>query len=106
MQALSPEQLSYIRMPYQTNHAQTRMSQRGFNNQQIALALKYGRVIHAKGVVFVVVGRKEVSHYAKKGINLTGIEGIQLLMTTDNVLVTVYRNHDLSQIKKSSKKRH
>lgn len=105
MQALSREQLSFIQMPNKTNHAETRMNQRGFNNEQIASVIKYGRAVHAKGVIFYVVGRKEVSHYAKEGIDLRDVEGLQILISPNNSLITVYRNHDLSRIKKTAKKR-
>lgn len=105
MQALNHEQLSFIQMPNQTNHAETRMNQRGFNSGQIASVIKYGRAVRAKGVIFMFVGRKEVSRYAKEGIDLRDVEGLQILISPDNALITVYRNHDLSRIKKTAKKR-
>ena len=83
------------------NHALTRMAQRGFNDDQIALVLKYGRVIYAKGIVFFVVGRKEVAFFAKQGVDLRAVEAIQLLTKPNGVLITVYRNHDLKKIKKT-----
>ncbi len=104
MQALTKAQLSHIENHklYKTTHALTRMAQRGFNDQQIALVLKYGRVIYAKGVVFYVVGRKEVAFFAKKGIDLRDVEAIQLLTKSNGVLITVYRSHDLKKIKKTT----
>ncbi len=103
MKALTKEQLSHIENHklFKTTHAITRMAQRGFNDDQIALVLKYGRAIYAKRIVFHVVGRKEVAYFAKKGVDLRDVEGIQLLTKADGVLITVYRNHDLKNIKKT-----
>ena len=101
--AIYKEQLSHIEHHrlYKTTHALTRMAQRGFNDDQIALVLKYGRVIYAKGIVFFVVGRKEVAFLAKQGVDLRAVEAIQLLTKPNGVLITVYRNHDLKKIKKT-----
>lgn len=105
MQALSHEQLLQIQMPHQTRHAKKRMNQRGFNDNQISRVIKYGRIIFSKGVVWYVIGRKEVDFYKKEGVDLRDIEGVQLLTTADNVILTVYRNRDLSKIKKDFNKR-
>ena len=74
MQALTKAQLSHIENHklYKTTHALTRMAQRGFNDQQIALVLKYGRVIYAKGVVFVEAARMMRQKYEHIEFHILG----------------------------------
>lgn len=82
-----------------TAHAAVRMRQRGISAQLIEVVLTYGRQIDAKGVVFWVVGRKEVANYAASGLDLSAAEGLQVLVGPDGAVVTTYRNHDLRSIK-------
>lgn len=84
-----------------TAHAAVRMRQRGISAQLIDVVLTYGRQIEAKGVVFCVVGRKEVAHHAALGLDLSAAEGLQVLVGPGDVVVTMYRNHDLRSIKAS-----
>lgn len=81
-----------------TQHAALRMQQRGIAAGALSTVLTYGRRVHAKGVIYFVVGRKEVARYAIQGIDLKPVEGIHALVTTDGAVVTVYRNQDLRRI--------
>lgn len=83
-----------------TAHAAVRMQQRGIPASALAHVLTYGRCIHAKGITFRVIGRKEVARYASHGIDLKAWEGVHALVGTDGAVVTVYRNHDLHGIRK------
>lgn len=87
-----------------TAHAAVRMKQRGISAQLIELVLTYGRQIEAKGVVFCVVGRKEVAHHAVLGLDLSAAQGIQVLVGPDGAVVTMYRNHDLRSITSSPRR--
>lgn len=82
-------------------HAAVRMQQRGIPASALAQVLTYGRRIHAKGITFRVIGRKEVARYALHGIDLKAWEGIHALVADDGAVVTVYRNHDLNGIRKT-----
>jgi len=82
-------------------HAAVRMQQRGIPTNAIAQVLRYGRRIHAKGLTFCVIGRKEVARYASHGVDLKACEGIHALVANDGPVVTVYRNHDLHGIRKT-----
>lgn len=82
-----------------TEHAAVRMRQRGVASGAIDAAVSYGRHIHAKGVTYCVVGRKEVKRYAALGVDLSEAEGLQVLLSSDGAVVTVYRNRDLHRIK-------
>lgn len=82
-------------------HAAVRMQQRGIPANAVAHVLRYGRRIHAKGLTYCVIGRKEVDRYATHGIDLKAWEGIHALVANDGPVVTVYRNHDLHGIRKT-----
>jgi hypothetical protein len=94
-----------IHAPRMTLHAEVRMQQRGLCPADVRATLSYGRRIHAKGVTFYVVGRKEVERYSAIGINLSELNGVQVLVSTDGAVITAYRNRDLHSIKVASKMR-
>ena len=82
-----------------TDHAAIRMQQRGISRSALQTVLDFGRRIHAQGLTFYVVGRKEVALYADRGVNLTNFEGLQVLVAADGAVVTTYRSRDLHAIK-------
>ncbi len=82
-----------------TRHAAARMQQRGIRKGVLEQVLTYGRRIHAKGMTFHAVGRKEVSLYASRGLDLSLAAGVQALVSKDGAVVTVYRNHDFHGIR-------
>ncbi len=84
--------------PSLTQHACTRMQQRGIGKSDVELVLQYGRCIHARGVVFHVIGYKEVARWAALDINLSSLAGVQVLATREGVVVTTYRSHNLHAI--------
>ena len=90
---------------YISHHAQIRMQQRGISKSQIERVLVYGRTIYAKGVMFCVVGRKEVAHGKKLGLQLTDCDNIHVLVEKDGTVVTAYRNCDLHAIQSRRQRR-
>lgn len=88
-----------------TDHAAIRMQQRGISRAALQTVLDFGRRIHAKGLTFYVVGRKEVAVYADRGVNLASFEGMQVLVATNGVVVTTYRSRNLHAIKVQSRGR-
>ena len=66
-----------------SRHAAVRMQQRAIPVRAVDAALTYGRQIQAKGVTFCVIGRKEVKRYAALGVDLSEIEGLQVLVGSD-----------------------
>lgn len=77
-----------------TDHAALRMSQRGIGRDQLSAVLRFGRCYHTRGVRFFFVGRKEVQRYARKGVDLSFIENVQVLLAPrEDSVITVYRNH-------------
>jgi hypothetical protein len=92
--------LHAVAMPSLTRHAELRMQQRGIQSSDIELAVRYGRRIHAKGLTYYVVGRKEVKRQAQAGENISRLSGLQVLVQeTEGVVVTTYRNTDFHTIR-------
>ena len=88
-----------------TNHVAIRMQQRGISRAALQTVLTFGRRIHAKGLTFYVVGRKEVALYSDRGVNLANFEGLQVLVAADGAVVTTYRNRNLHSIKAQPRSR-
>lgn len=88
-----------------TNHAAIRMQQRGISTTALQIVLDFGRRIHAKGLTFYVLGHKEVNLYADRGVNLSNLEGLHVLVAADGAVVTTYRSRDLHGIKAQTRGR-
>lgn len=85
-------------------HAWQRMRQRGIAPALVEQVLRYGRTIHARGLLFCVIGRKEVDHFAARGIDLRAADGVHVLVQADGTVLTTYRNHDLRAIRPFKRK--
>lgn len=74
-------------------HAKERMRQRDIDRATIRRALRYGRVIYARGAAHFVLGRKEVARY---GAVRPSDNGVQVVVTRikNGTILTLYRNAD------------
>lgn len=76
-----------------TEHARLRMSQRGIRQTDIGTVLRLGRCRRTRGARFYFVGRKEVRRYAGQGLDLRGVENLQVLLDPhSDAVITVYRS--------------
>lgn len=83
-----------------SHHACKRMAQRGLSREQIDLVLAYGRKFHARRAVYYVIGKKEIARLGDKVPELIALEGIQVVLNSDDeVVLTAYRNRDFRQIR-------
>jgi hypothetical protein len=89
-----------------TQHAWERMGARGFSSEKINKVLSFGRVIHTRGASIYVIGRKEINHYENQGINLNGLNGVQVICTKGGAIMTMYRNRDFRSLKPRSRTPH
>jgi hypothetical protein len=89
-----------------TRHAWERMSGRGLSPAAVRLVLNYGRAAHIRGATIYVVGRKEVERYRLDGIELSAVEGVQVVCTDSGSILTVYRNRDLQGLRPRSRRAH
>ncbi len=76
-----------------TEHARLRMSQRGIRRSDLAEVLNLGCCRHTRGARYYFIGRKEVSRYARQGLDVRRLENLQVLLApnSDDV-ITAYRN--------------
>ncbi len=63
-----------------TDHAQMRMGQRGISERYVAMVLRYGRTVHARGTAYRVIGHKEVARCAELGIDVSEADGVHVLV--------------------------
>lgn len=92
------------RQPALSRHAEVRMQQRGIRRTDIELAVLYGRRIHAKGLTYYVVGRKEVERQAMQGLNISSLAGLQVLVKDEEgLVVTTYRSTDFHAIRSTAR---
>lgn len=88
-----------------TSHALARMYARRFSQGAIRAALQHGREVHGRGAVIFAIGRKEVMRARRSGIDLTGCEGIHVVCSREGTIMTVYRNHDLRDLRPRKRSR-
>jgi hypothetical protein len=82
-----------------TRHAWERMCGRRLSPDAVRLALGHGRVVHVRGAVIRVVGRREVERAARRGLDLAPAEGVHVVCGAGGVVLTAYRNRDLTGLR-------
>jgi hypothetical protein len=81
-----------------TRHAQTQMGRRGIPEDAVAAALAHGRKVHTRGAVIFAIGRKEIAR-EQAGVDLSHFDGVQVVVSLEGVVITVYRNRDFRQLR-------
>jgi hypothetical protein len=87
-----------------SQHALKRMRLRGLPLEAIRVALWYGRVVKTRDAEFYVIGHQEVRRYAREGIDLGAHEGVHVVCSLEGLVLTVYRNRDLSHLRPRSRR--
>ncbi|MFH1882314.1 MAG: DUF4258 domain-containing protein [Planctomycetota bacterium] len=77
-----------------SRHAWQRINGRGLSLDAIQRVIKFGRVAHVRGAKIFAVGRKESARFNLESIDLSDVEGVQVVCSDDGVIMTVYRNRD------------
>lgn len=93
---------THVSLPpyFVSTHAMVRMQQRGIDHIQLEQALCYGRMVRAHGGTRLhVLGRREAQRHGENGLNLSGAEGVHILMSEEGTVITVYRNHELRSLR-------
>lgn len=75
-----------------TLHSAERASQRGIGNEQLALALAYGETYHKQGLIFYVLGEKNLPTNLRRTQNVRNI--IVVVNGDTGQVLTCYRNPD------------
>ncbi len=92
--------------PSLTQHARRRISARRLSYRAVQRVVEYGRVIHARGATIYAIGRKEVSRFGSKGVDLTTEEGVQVVCSNRGTVMTAFRNHDFRGLRPRRRRRH
>ena len=82
-----------------SEHALERMQQRGISHEAVFQTIAFGRISRGRGATIYAIGKKEISEFAKDGIDLSGYEGVHVVMTRRGTVSTVYRNADMPKLK-------
>jgi hypothetical protein len=93
MNTIHQEALSIFSLPL-TKHASRRMCERRLSKETITKVMIFGRVARVRGAEIFAVGRKEVGQYFAEGVDLSRIQGVQVVCSPDGSILTVYRNND------------
>ena len=81
------------------------MSQRGIRMAWIELVVEFGRHFVRGGADVYVVGRKEVELQRSRGLDLSAVEGVHVVLREDDCLMTTYRNRERLSLR-TRKRRH
>ncbi|MBU5638843.1 DUF4258 domain-containing protein [Geomonas sp. Red69] len=87
-----------------TNHARERMGNRHISSNDINNVIVYGRRVEIRGAVIYVVGTREIKYQRGRGIRIDNCDGIHVVCSHDETVITVYRNHDLRGLKPKARK--
>jgi len=75
-----------------TRHAIERARTRTIPADAIQAALTYGAVRPIRGAEVYTLGWREVRRHAKRGVDLSRWEGVEVVCGHDGRVITVYRN--------------
>lgn len=88
-----------------TGHGMLRCSQRNIAESDLSFVRKYGRKFHRTGAVFYFLGRRDIPKNLRCDPTYARLEGITLLCSQDEILITAYRNRmACRQIRKKNKR--
>lgn len=83
-----------------TSHSSDRMSSRKISGVDIQTCIQYGLKIHRTGIRFYVLLSKQIAKYGLP----QKLNGLCVLISQDNKVITTYKNKDaISYIKRLSK---
>ena len=88
----------------QTQHADQYIGKRGISPQAIELVLEFGRQVRSRGAIFYVIGKKEIERYHKIEPRLADLNGVQMITSEEDVVITAYCNKDLRSIRPCHRK--
>jgi len=73
-------------------HAELRAAQRNLSYEDLVYVYRWGRSLRLTGIVFYTVGRRDVPQCDRHSSELSRLVGTTLLVSHDNVVITVIRN--------------
>jgi hypothetical protein len=82
-----------------TNHARQKMAERRITELEVDTVLNYGRVFYKDGARIFTVGRREAASLPLSERQRRSTEGIQVVVSNDGSILTVYRNRNLHKLR-------
>jgi hypothetical protein len=70
------------------------MYERRLSDEAVHMVVVYGRLARVRGAEIYAVGRKEVERYLAEGVDLSRLQGVQVVCSPSGAILTVYRNDD------------
>jgi len=61
--------------------------------------MAYGRAVFARGAIIYAIGKQEVTHWVRQGVQLTAFEGIQVVCAQNGTVLTVFRNRNFRHLR-------
>ena len=80
-------------------HARQRMAERRITELEVDTVLRYGRVFYKEGARVFTVGRREAFGLPLSERQRRSTEGIQVVLSDDDHVLSVYRNRNLHKLK-------
>jgi len=77
-----------------THHAAHRCRTRGISTEAVEAAIDYGMHRAIRGADIYTIGWRQVRFHAKRGVDLSRWEGIEVVCAHDGRILTVYRNRN------------
>lgn len=85
-------------------HAKRRATRRSITHSDLDFILDYGRTIQRTGITFYFLARKDLLAAGPQASRAAHLEGTVVLVSTDQEIITVYRNRKaLREIQRKSK---
>ena len=88
-----------------TSHARMQMMVRRISETALSAVMEFGRVVYVRGAKIYVIGRKEVTRFLRKGIELADFEGIHVVCSSEGDVLTTYRNRDFRGLRPQGRRR-
>jgi hypothetical protein len=82
-----------------SSHANVRMFARRIDRKSLATVVNVGRRIYTRKAMFYVIGRKEVRRWKGRGVDLSTLEGLHVVCTSEGTVMTVYKNRNLTKLR-------
>ena len=77
-----------------SHHTWQRIGTRGALCSTIKKVLTYCLVVHTRGAMIYVIGRKEIKRYMDQGVDLADLHGMQVICSKNDTILTSSRNRD------------
>lgn len=75
-----------------SRHAKQRSAQSNLCEHDVELVRRYGVLERRTGVRFYFMRRREVEKYRAAEPRLDRLEGVVMIISSDNIVITTYRN--------------